>query len=1005
MRVTGSRSARIDRPRLRRSLIGGTVLALSLASGVPAQGAAEPSPGPGADDSVGTTLAGADITRYSAGRYMVVLAKAPATGFVASRSADQFDARSRAVRSYSARLRADHDELADEVGTTVEQHFTLASNAFIADLSAEQALDLATDRKVLMIQKRAIVHADTWNTPSYLGLTGKRGVWKKSGGPGGAGDGIVIGVIDSGIWPESESFAGRPLASTPKTRWDISIDGDRTRMEKKDGGVFTGVCEAGEEFAVTDCSTKLIGARHYVEDYGLDDVLEDDYVSPRDGNGHGTHTASTAGGNRVDGVKVEGRQFGSIYGMAPGARIAAYKALWATEDGRASGSTFDLLAAVEDAVADGVDVLNYSISGPTDTVLELVEYAFRGAAEAGIFVATSAGNSGPGESTVAHNSPWVTTVAANTHTSFENTVRLGNGKKFAGASIAGRPVGQKQLVAAADVGNGSASEADTALCAPDSLDPAEVEGTIVLCERGVYDRVAKSAEVERAGGVAMILGNVNVGSLDADFHTIPTVHVDDTATPKIYDYIDSAGQNAKAEFLRGNRTAQTTPVPQVAGFSSRGPAASDDSDLLKPDISAPGVSVLAAVAPPSNFDRDFDLYSGTSMSSPHIAGLAALISGLKPGWSPQQIKSAMMTTATSLRNGEGKAARDLFAQGAGQVTPKRFLDPGLFVVSTPQEWDGYLAGLGLPTGEEPIAPGEINLPSMAQGYVMSETSFTRSFQATRAGKWKVDVKVPGFNGTSSRATLVSKRSGDLEDLTFTFERTTAPLSAFAFGYITLTGPTTVRLPVALRPVSVKAPASVSGEGTNGSVEVPITGGFTGDLAVEADGLVKGQVAEGDLAEGDFALECVTIGEDSELAQFDLVAPDPTSDLDMYIYTSESCDPSDITGVAGEAATPAAGETFTITDPPAGTYLVEIDAFAAGEAGEPVPYSLRVFDLGGSPSVGDLTIDPQPVPVVTGEETSFDASWSGLEADSIYFGVLRYDGAPNPTYLYVDTAAP
>ncbi len=1006
MRVTGSRSSRVDRPRLRRLLIGVSALALSLAAFLPAQGAAEPSSGPGADDGVGARLDGQDITRYSAGRYVVVLTKPPATGFVTSRrGGDGFDARSVAVRNYSARLRADHDGLADEVGATVDQHFTLASNAFIADLSAEQARDLATDRKVLMIQKRAIVHADTWNTPSYLGLTGPRGVWRKSGGPGGAGDGIVIGVIDSGIWPDSESFAGRPLANAPKTKWDISIDGDTTRMEKKDGGVFTGRCEAGEEFTIADCSTKLISARYYVEDYGLDNVLEDDYLSPRDGNGHGTHTASTAGGNKVTGVKVEGRGFGTIHGMAPGARIAAYKALWATEDGRASGSTFDLLGAVEDAVADGVDVLNYSISGPTDTVLELVEYAFRGAAEAGIFVATSAGNSGPGESTVAHNSPWVTTVAANTHTSFENTVRLGNGKKFVGASIAGRPVDRHKLVAAADVGNGFASAADTARCAPDSLDPAKVDGKIVLCERGVYDRVAKSAEVARAGGVAVILGNVSEGSLDADFHTIPTVHVDDSATPKIYDYIDNAGQKATAKILRGNRTSRVTPVPQIAGFSSRGPAASDDSDLLKPDISAPGVSVLAAVAPPSNFDRDYDLYSGTSMSAPHIAGLAALIFGLKPGWSPQQVKSAMMTTATSLRNGDGKVSRDLFAQGAGQVTPRKFLDPGLFIVSTPQEWDGYLAGLGLPTGEEPIAPGEINLPSLAQGYVMSETSFTRSFRATRAGKWKVEVKVPGFNGTSSRQTLVSKRSGDLEDLTFTFERTTAPLSAFTFGYITLTGRTTVRLPVALRPVSVKAPASVTGEGTTGSVDVPITGGFTGDLAVETAGLVKGQVAEGDLAEGDYALECVTIGEGSELAQFDLVAPDPTSDLDMYIYASDSCDPNDIFAVVGEAATPSAGETFTITDPPAGTYLVEVAAFAAGQAGEPVPYSLRVFDLGGTPSVGDLTIDPQPVPVVTGEETSFDASWTGLDADSIYFGLLRYDGAPNPTHLYVDTATP
>ncbi|HWJ81255.1 MAG TPA: S8 family serine peptidase [Nocardioides sp.] len=985
--------------------VAAVAVGLSLAAVSPTS--AQPEPGPGAADGAGTTVTGKNFTTYTAGRYVVVLAAPSATGYSATRApaGGQFNAHTPAVRSYSRQLEADHRDLAAQVGATVDEDFTLSTNAFVADLSADQARQLATDRSVLMVAKRSIVHADTWHTPSFLGLTGPDGVWAKAGGASKAGDGVVIGVIDSGIWPEAKSFSGAALSSTPQTKWDISIDGTTTRMEKKDGGVFTGQCEEGEDFTTANCNTKLIGARYYVDDYGVGNVLDADYVSPRDGNGHGTHTSSTAGGNQVKNVKVEGRKFGTIYGMAPGARIAMYKALWATDDGRASGSSIDLLSAVEDAVADGVDVINYSISGPTDTVLDPVEFAFEGAAEAGIFVATSAGNEGPGPSTVAHNDPWVTTVAANTHYNYENTVVLGNGKKYVGASIAGEPVSSHKLVASVDSGLGTVSEADAALCAPDSLDPAKVQGKIVLCDRGVYDRVAKSAEVARAGGVAMILGNVSPNSLDADFHSVPTIHVSDTDAQKIYAYLASAGNSATAKFVLGNQTNHQTPVPQIAGFSSRGPAASDNGDLLKPDISAPGVSVLAAVAPPSNEGRKFDLYSGTSMSSPHIAGLAAVLAGLKPSWTPQQIKSAMMTTATNLKTEDGKNSRDLFAEGAGMVTPTKFLDPGLFVTSTPQEWLGYLAGLGVPTGADPVEPRDINLPSLAQGYVMAETDFTRTFRSSRAGTWDVKVRVPGFDATSSSPTLVAKRAGDIESLDFHFERTTAALSEYAFGYITLTGPTTVRLPVALRPVSVKAPESVGGTGTTGAVDVPITGGFTGDLTVGTQGLVKGQVFEGGLAEGDYTLECATIGEGSTLARFDLHAPDPTSDLDMYVYASDSCDPNDIYAVAGQSATPSAGETVTLTDPPAGSYIIEVDAYAAGNQGEPVPYSLRVFDVGGSPAVGDLTITPQPVPVVTGQDTSFEASWSGLDPDSIYLGLLTYDGAPNPTYLYVDTTTP
>jgi subtilisin family serine protease len=981
------------------------VLGITLALAAPSL--ADPDPGPGAADGEGLSAGKADLTRYKAGRYVVMLAAPPASTAKATRAAagKQFDARGAGVASYSKALKSRHDTLAKDLGFKVDQHYTISANGFVADLTAKQATELATDRRILTVQKDSIVYADTWNTPDFLGLTGKKGVWKKVGGQSRAGDGIVVGVIDSGIWPESRSFKGPRLTSEPQGRWKVKINGSITSMKKSDGNLFRGECETGEEFTLANCNSKLISARSFVDGYGEARTVEEDFISPRDGNGHGSHTASTAAGNPVSDVATEGVEFGDISGVAPGAKIASYKALWATEDGRASGTTSDLVAAIEQAVTDGVDVINYSISGPTDTVLEAAEIAFEGAAEAGVFVAASAGNEGPGASTVAHNSPWVTTVAASTHTSFENTVVLGDGQQLVGASISKTPLPATKLVDAGDSGNGSESESNTALCAPGSLDPAKVTGTIVVCQRGVYDRVAKSEEVERAGGVGVLLVNISEGSLDADFHAVPTIHVSDTDAPKVYAHLDAAGASATAQFKLGNLSGEVTPVPQIAGFSSRGPAASDDSDLLKPDISAPGVSVLAAVAPPSNNGRDYDLYSGTSMSAPHVAGLAALIQGEHPRWAPMQIKSAMMTTATDLKGADGKASKDLFAQGAGHVNARAFLDPGLFVVSDWEQWYGYITGLGLDTGVPAIEPNAVNLPSLAEGHVMTSTTLSRTFTSARKGKWKVKVDVPGFRSSASRSTVSAKRSGQDTKVDFTFERTTAPLSQWAFGHVTLTGTTTVRLPVALRPVSVKAPTSVDGTGVDGSLEVPITGGFNGDLQVSTAGLVKGQVAEGSIPVGDYALECVTIGAGNELAQFDLVAPDATSDLDMYVYAAASCDPGSITAVAGEVATPSPGETFSLEGAPAGTYLVEVSAFSAGSQGDPVPYSLRVYDLGGSPSVGDLAVQPNPVPVTTGGDTSFDVTWSGLEAEAHYFGLLGYDGAPNSTFVYVDTATP
>src|SRR5207249_6853456 len=316
-----------------------------------------------------------------------------------------------------------------------------------------------------------------------------------------------------------------------------------------------------------------------------------------------------------------------------------YEALWATPAAStASGFTADLVAAIDQAVADAVDVINYSITGTTTNFLEPVQVAYLFAADAGVFVACSAGNSGPTTSTVAHPGPWLTTVAAGTHNrNGEGSVTLLNGTTYSGASVA-TAVGPAPLIDSTAAGLTGADPTAVSLCfaavdnggAP-ALDPAKVAGKIVVCDRGINARVNKSLAVQQAGGVGMILLNTGPNSLNADFHFVPTVHLSDAVRAAVHAYAATAGAMAT---INKATIVFNVAAPFTASFSSRGPLRAGNGDLLKPDVIAPGQDILAGVAPPGNAGNLFNLYSGTSMSSPHVAGLAALLKDLHPDWSP-----------------------------------------------------------------------------------------------------------------------------------------------------------------------------------------------------------------------------------------------------------------------------------------------------------------------------------------------------------------------------------
>ena len=949
--------------------------------------------------SPGTTAKA--IAAFKDGNYIVVTKDRGATTNPATRAAagKHFDAKRSSVTAYRDQLKTKQDRVASSVGAKANRHFSLALSGFSAKLTKAQATKLAGNKDVLLVQRDEARQLDTWQTPSFLGLEGgKNSVWNKLGGYEKAGDGVVVGVIDSGAWPESASFAGSPITGTPQGTWGLKRANGVNVMKKADGGIFTGVCQTGQEWTLANCNSKLIAARYYADTY-LANVPASarpatEYLSPRDGDGHGTHTASTAAGNHGVKMSVEGIDFGKGSGMAPGAKLSVYKTCFDdgnpdTGDCYTSGS----VAAIDDSIEDGVDVLNYSISGAQNTVIDSVEIAFEGAAEAGILVAASAGNSGPAASTTAHNSPWLMTVASSTHVNFENTVVLGNYQKYKGASIARTALPSSPLVNATAVGVAGADPTALDLCGPDVLDPAAVSGKIVVCTRGTYDRVAKSAEVKRAGGVGMVLANATPNSLDADFHAVPTVHVDEVAGAAIKAYAATAG--ATASFVLGDTTGgPTTPLPQISAFSSRGPALANGSDLLKPDISAPGSSVLAAVAPPKHNGRDFDLLSGTSMAAPHIAGLAALYFGVHPTWSPMAVKSAMMTTAFDNKTATGAKERDLFAQGAGFVNPRRFLNPGLVIDSGAADFRGFITGQGLDTGVPAISATDFNGPSIAASSVTGSITVKRTFTAVEKGTWQVRANLAGFSFKASPANVKFTKVGQSKTVTMTFTRTRAKVGEWAQGNVWMTGPSFIRVPVALKPVALTAPAEVTGSVSAGSVGYPITGGGSGQVTMTPTGLAASNVTTGSATSGDQKQVPFTVAAGTSLTRVDLDVTPNAADFDLYLFKVEG----GAATLVAQSATSSGDERIDALGLGAGQYVALVDAYDT--AGAAADYRLDVYNVNPTTDVGGFTVTPNPVRLSQGKAATVSAKWSGLDASKRYLGWVGYSTSPSLTLVTV-----
>lgn len=950
---------------------------------------------------------------FQAGTYIVQLAGDPVTTYTggvagiprtAPRPGQKIDPQSSAARAYRHHLDQQRARVLDSVpGAQRIYAYDTAFNGFAAHLTDAAATELSKRSDVVNIFKDKVRTVDTTVTPKFLGLSGPDGVWQREyGGPRNAGAGIIIGDIDTGIWPENPMFAPLPSPAPGQAIIDRKWKGAQAPG---------GSCWTGTGNAAIHCNNKIIGARYY--DAGRIDPIPQEYDSPRDYDGHGSHTASTAAGDYGVTAVIDGQPLGKASGMAPAARLAIYKALWESTDGVAHGTDIDLLAAINQAVQDGVDVINYSISGSLDSVVDPVELAFLNAAYAGVFVSAAAGNDGaPG--TVAHNSPWLMTVAAGTHDAeYRRTITLGNGKMYTGANH-GSPLPSTPIVNSSAVAAAGAKPADALLCAPNTLDPAKVTGRIVTCARGTYALVDKAAEVKRAGGVGTVIYNVQGGAttLISQYYTLPTIQVLTDAGKKIVAYAEKA--NATASLDAGHQI--TVRAPKMADFSSMGPAIAGGGDLLKPDITAPGVDIVAAVAPPNNDGQNFASYQGTSMATPHISGIAALIEGKHPNWDPAEIKSAMMTTATTIDN-RGKPISLMTGgtatplnYGSGHVVPARAFDPGLVYDAGLTDWAAYACAIGQAQTVQAfgscdnwpkIDPSDLNYPSIAVGQLAGRQTVTRTVTnvSGRPGIYTARVQEPkGIEiSVSPRELLLAPGAKATFHVTIT--RTTAVQNKWAFGSLTwhsLLGNLfggDVRSPIAVKPVQLTVPDSVSGEGASGSTRLDLAPGYTGRLATDVEGLAPATVTGLALKDSGAQFDdtapatsprtrtvgfTVAPGGVGRVATFDADYPSGT-DVDIYLYRKTSTGLVEVAYSAGGTA-----QESVVTGTP-GTYVAYVSLFASPTAAQTVKANTWQVNS----TAGNAHVSPAKLSVTSGEPAYTILSWSGLKPGTRYLGVVDF----------------
>ncbi|MEU1517549.1 S8 family serine peptidase [Streptomyces sp. NPDC005811] len=989
---------------------------------------------------------------FSAGTYVVQLADAPVASYkgglhglrrTAPQPGSRLDSTSSAVRSYLRHLKERRDTVLESVhGVKALYNYVYTLNGFAARLTAKQAAKLAGSPGVMSVTRSTTSHpaaapetthtspvkrsgtADTPrftqtatvsvsprsapgrtttapvpDIPRFLGLSGKNGLWSKSGGGAHAGEGMIIGVIDTGFDP------GNPLlAPLPEPRPDADV------IARK----WKGSCDEGDDSAPqhkVTCNNKVIGAAWFRAD--MPDPQPTDVPSPRDMDMHGTHTSTTAAGDYDTPATIPGANVsGTISGVAPAARLAVYKACWSNGCGDVNTA-----AAIDRAVADGVDVISYSIGGglPSATSME----AMFNATKAGVFVSAAAGNSGP--NTVENTAPWITTVAAETHdTRYTASLVLGDGRRFTTPALTiGVPT--TPLVNAVDARSREADPAAAALCAPDTLDPGLARGKIIVCDRGStgFTYQDRYDALRASGAVGVIMVNTPTSAQDTwQEPQFPTIMLGKDSRDAIKKYAASPG--ATATFTPTASAHVQAPV--ITGFSSSGPDPFSGGDLLKPDITTPGDMVASGTVPGgANHDLgQFGFMGGTSAATPQIAGLAALLKSLHPNWSPMEVKSALMTTATTTDNtgeplsrGSGDSPDTVPATpldfGAGTPRARLAADPGLVYDSTAENWTAYLCSIGFSgqdeadtcSGAPKTDPSDLNYPTISVGDLYGRQTVTRTVKNVSSTSATYQAKLHTPVGYKAEVTprRLSLAPGASATYKVTFTRTRAQLGQWEFGTLTWSDAHSqhrVTSQIALRAALFGTPKEVDVVGHD-SVTVTSHVSWNGELTaraeLNADSRITGTLygtEQSDFpglppASDAVAKTHIHVPENAPFTRVAISATDhlPGSDLDLYAFDK-----------SGQLVGPWPGSgSDEHADLPPGDYDIYVVQFALPEGVTQQPYTLRVWKVGQGGPGPRTTTKPAVQRVAAGSAADVSVSWTGAQRGEIYLGVVTYgDGS-------------
>lgn len=996
------------------------------------------------------------LAKRTAKVYIVQTKGEPVLGFTGDSSGmqatkpapgEKVDSRASHVRAYRDHLKGKHDQLIGDVGGKIVYHYVNAFNGVAANLTDPQVAKLRASAEVVSIWKDEVRQIETDTTPNFLGLNGRKGPWRQ----GLTGEDVIIGVIDTGVWPEHPSFADvkTPLFGDRGPKRPYGPAPDHWAGDTCDFG-NTAFNPLDEPF---DCNNKLLGARFFVDGFTAAGLVPGEFLSARDNDGHGSHTGSTAGGNAKVKAEIGDEKFGRVSGMAPRARIAVYKVCWNGSNpppGFGAGcASSDSMAAIDQAVADGVDVINFSIGGASTSFSGPDDIAFLFAADAGVFVATSQGNSGPDAGTTGTPAgvPWVTSVGAladnevfNAGVEVSSSDASANGL-FEGVEAAiGQDLGDLGMI------SGTLVLADDGLApAVDGCEPlvngADIAGNIAMIQRGGCAFSTKFLNAQDAGAIGLVVFNnagdpITMGG-DGTGITIPGVMVSQGDGDIVANAL-AAGDTASAVLAADAFSKEDT----TAVFSSRGPNGGAP-DIIKPDIAAPGVNILAAHTPIPNDGAVggelFQIISGTSMSSPHVAGIGALVKQAHPDWTPAMIRSAMMTTANPfLFKSFGEVWADPFDVGAGKVRANRAFNPGLVYDADLIDYVQFLCGsttqgqiFSTATCDAlgSIDSSDLNLPSIGVSELVGSQTVTRTVTnvATKPGRHHffgdkvlfrgAVVHMPdGVNATISPRYL-HLSPGESGEYTVTFDvEEGANFNQFSFGRLAWHGIVAgdgrhdfldivnVSSPIAVRPVQIDLPASHSETSAPldgvGSFDVGV--GFEGNLNVTSGGLDLAEIQEDMVATGDATLHFFVVPPGTRVAKFSLFDESVgdgsgLDDLDLQIQGPDTAG----FPLVDFSGSPTSNEDVTMIDPEPGVYAAFVIHFAS--VNPDTEYDLHFWDAGANQ--GNFTVVGGG-PVGLGSTETIDLNWSGLAPGSKYRGFASFADDSSDigiTVVEVDTA--